>query len=64
MCFTNYVRAGYPIMWVQTHEEFRLLTEYTMQISKLKVKEDEALYQAFVWDVAEGIHPIGIKNGV
>jgi SpoVK/Ycf46/Vps4 family AAA+-type ATPase len=63
MCFINYIRAGYPILWIKSHEEARVLTEYALQISKLKVPDGEKKYQAFAWDVADGVRSIGFKNG-
>jgi SpoVK/Ycf46/Vps4 family AAA+-type ATPase len=64
MCFTNYIKAGYSLMWVKTHEEIRVLTQYTHDISKLKVADAEAGYKAWTWDVADGVRSIGIKDGI
>jgi ATP-dependent 26S proteasome regulatory subunit len=63
MCFINYIKAGYPIMWVKTHEETRVLTDYAHQISSLKVNEGETPYTAFGWDVADGIRQLSLKGG-
>jgi SpoVK/Ycf46/Vps4 family AAA+-type ATPase len=64
MCFTNYIKAGYSLMWVKTHEEIRVLTQYAADTKKLKVPDDEKGYKAFTWDVADGVHSIGIKDGL
>jgi ATP-dependent 26S proteasome regulatory subunit len=63
MCFINYIKAGYPLMYVKTHEETRALTDYVAQIGKLKVKDEEAKYQGYSWDVADGARLISIKGG-
>jgi ATP-dependent 26S proteasome regulatory subunit len=61
--FSNYVKAGYSILYVQSHEELRVLTEYVAQTGKLKVQDGEEPYKAFSWDVADGIRPLVIKSG-
>jgi hypothetical protein len=63
MCFINYINAGYPLMWLKTHEEIRALTDYASQVYNLKVKDDEHKYTVYAWDVAEGIRQMTIKNG-
>lgn len=57
--FLNYVMAGYPFLWVQSHEESRVLSEFVASMAKAK----EA-YKTFAWDVAEGVRQIAIKDGI
>lgn len=66
MCFANYIKAGYPILWVKSYEEHRVLVEYIADLAKNKKKDakNETLYQTFTWDVPDGIRPAGIKEGV
>lgn len=59
MNFLNYILAGYPLLWVETHEEYRALSTICSQLSKAKEP-----YHTFAWDEADGVRPIGIKNGV
>jgi SpoVK/Ycf46/Vps4 family AAA+-type ATPase len=62
--FSNYIKAGYALLWVKTHEEFRVLTDYVNQISGIKVADGDLKYETYTWDVADGIRKIGIKDGV
>jgi SpoVK/Ycf46/Vps4 family AAA+-type ATPase len=50
-------------MWVKTHEEVRVLTQYTSDVSKLKVSDGEKPYKVYTWDVADGVRSVGIKEG-
>lgn len=43
--FTDYLKAGYPCLWVQTHEEDRAITA-------LSQTEDYEVYQ---WDIVTGL---------
>lgn len=43
--FTNYVHAGYPLLWVQSHEEYRVLLNFVNELNNL---EDD--YSIFTWD--------------
>jgi len=44
--FKSYVRAGYPALWVQTHEEDRAISSLSREV------ED---YQTFSWDLIGGL---------
>jgi ATP-dependent 26S proteasome regulatory subunit len=63
----NKARAGYPLLWVKTHEESRALRTLVRDISNTKVKNHDTgvdeKYQAYTWDVADGVHSIEIKDG-
>ena len=58
MEFSNYVCAGYPLLWVTSYEEYRVLTSYVVDIAKAKEK-----YETFTWDVVDGIRTATIENG-
>lgn len=58
MSIKNYVMAGYPLLWVETYEEFRALAEYCSEMKKAKQP-----YSTFTWDVADGIKQITLQNG-
>lgn len=58
MSIKNYVMAGYPLLWVETYEEFRALAEYCSEMTKAKQP-----YTMFTWDVADGIKQITLQNG-
>ncbi|MEM4250934.1 MAG: AAA family ATPase [Candidatus Bathyarchaeia archaeon] len=51
--FIEYVMAGYPLLWVETHEEHRALVSYAAELSAAKEK-----YDLYTWDCADGIRPI------
>ena len=36
MCFINYIKAGYPLLWVRSYEEHRILMQYTSLNSMTK----------------------------
>ena len=45
----NYIKAGYPLLWIRTHEEARV----TREIHKVVKLDDEAaakLYEYYEWD--------------
>ncbi|MCX8167274.1 MAG: hypothetical protein N3E37_05495, partial [Candidatus Micrarchaeota archaeon] len=46
--FVDYVRAGYPLLWLQTYEEERA-------ILNLSNKAREAGYTCFSWDIVAGL---------
>lgn len=48
--FLNYVAAGYPLLWVHTHEEYRALMVFAKEMQK--AKEPYTLYS---WDRVDGI---------
>ena len=60
--FINYVKAGYPVLWVKSYEEFRVLSEYVYQLSQINVKEGDTPYKTFTWDLADGIHPVHMED--
>ena len=48
--FLNYVAAGYPLLWVETHEEFRAMTVFAKEMEMTKDK-----YSLYSWDRIDGI---------
>jgi SpoVK/Ycf46/Vps4 family AAA+-type ATPase len=65
--FMNKVRAGYPLVWIKTHEEHRVLMQYVTEITKKKILNHETnaseKYTAYSWDVSEGIRSLDITDG-
>lgn len=62
--FMNKIRAGYPLLWVKTHEEQRVLVEYVNEITNAKIKngDETESYGIYTWDVAQGIRNATIKD--
>ena len=56
--FKNYVLAGYPLLWTETHEEHRAMTMFAHEMETCK--EKPSLYS---WDRIDGIRLRGLKNG-
>jgi hypothetical protein len=51
MCkFKDYLSAGYPALWVQTHEEARAITTLSKSAPE---------YHAYVWDLVNGLLDCG-----
>lgn len=57
--FRDYIMAGYPLLWLDTHEEHRALV--TMVSAMSKVKEE---YKLYTWDIVDGVRQIAIKDGL
>jgi len=57
--FAGYVLAGYPMLWVETHEEYRALSTYCSDMKKSKEK-----YRILSWDEADGIVELDFNDGV
>jgi len=57
--FLNYILAGYPVLWIETHEEYRALLTMIDEVSKAKDH-----YYIYTWDRVDGIKLKEIKNGV
>ena len=47
MEFKNYLAAGYPCLWVQTHEEGRAISQLSQEAEG---------YQIYSWDLIGGLH--------
>lgn len=58
--FLSYVLAGYPLLWVNTHEEWRVLTKYVKELTS-KPKHP---YKCYTWDCVSGVVPVDIKDNV
>lgn len=61
MSITNYILAGYPLLWIDTYEEFQALATYCGDMKKSKKGKT---YSLFTWDCADGIKQITLKDGV
>jgi len=57
MCFVNYVRAAYPLLWVKTYEESRVLVSFINEVKR------DIKYQTFIWDIVEGLREVTIERG-
>lgn len=56
--FRNYVLAGYPLLWVETYEEYRAMTVFAREVASVKGKT------MFSWDRVDGIKTRTLKNGI
>jgi len=66
MCFINYVKAGYPLLWVKSYEEHRVLLQYASQLSGYTVKDSRGVdlkYGLHTWDISEGVRALPFNNG-
>lgn len=62
--FVNYVRAGYSILYIKTHEENRVLGDFIKQLSETKIRGSATQkYKCFIWDVVTGIRATSTTNG-
>lgn len=60
MSIANYILAGYPLLWVESYEEYRAIAMYVAEI-KNRSKEE---YTFFSWDRIDGIRPMDITEGI
>lgn len=56
--FLNYVAAGYPLLWIQTHEEFRAMVSFANEMQKSKDP-----FNLYSWDIIDGIKKRMIEKG-
>lgn len=59
--FLNYVLSSYPLLWVETHEEFRAMTSFASELKSTKRTQN---FQIFSWDCIDGIKAHQFKDGV
>lgn len=57
--FLNHVAAGHPFLWVQTHEEYRAMTEFSKEMEKAREK-----YSIYSWDRVDAVKERVIKDGI
>ncbi len=57
--FLNYVAAGYPLLWIQTHEEFRAMTTFAKEIA-----QGDEEYTLYSWDQIDGVKVRKLDKGV
>ena len=55
--FLNYVAAGYPLLWIQTHEEYRAMTTFAKEISQEE-------YHLYSWDRVDGVKVREFNKGI
>lgn len=53
MTFLNYLKAGYPCIWVQTHEEERAIETLSKEAPE---------YKTFSWDIVSGMRDYKTKQ--
>jgi ATP-dependent 26S proteasome regulatory subunit len=58
--FLNYVVSGFPLLWVDTFEEYRAMTRFAKELST-RTKNP---YQMFSWDRSDGIRMAAFENGI
>ena len=57
--FKNYILAGYPLLWLETYEEFRGMAVFANEVSSCK-----ETYRMYSWDKCDGIKTITYANGI
>jgi ATP-dependent 26S proteasome regulatory subunit len=61
MSFLTYVKAGFPLLWIKSHEEQRVLTECT-RLLNARTGNGSIQYRAFDWNIADGIRPLVLRD--
>ena len=56
--FLPYVLAGYPLLWINTYEEFRAMTTFAQEL------ETAEKYHFYSWDRASGLKLHEFKNKI
>lgn len=57
--FLNYVSAAYPLLWIQTHEEFRAMTTFAKELS-----QHSAPFQIYSWDRIDAVKNRKFNKGI
>ena len=57
--FKNYILAGYPLLWLETYEEFRGMAVFANEVSSCK-----ETYRMYSWDKCDGIKTVTYANGI
>jgi ATP-dependent 26S proteasome regulatory subunit len=57
--FRNYALAGYPLLWIETYEEYRAMTCF---VKEMQASQDE--YSFFSWDRIDGIKKRSMAEGI
>jgi len=56
MKFAQYLKSGYPVLWVQTHEEDRAIETLLAEANaSVQTEGDELAYKGFTWDTVAGL---------
>jgi AAA+ superfamily predicted ATPase len=53
--FENYLKASYPALYIQTHEEKRLLQDLTSLTESKDGDSSESVYTLYTWNLSEGL---------
>ena len=56
--FRDYVIAGYPLLWAESYEEFKVITQLVQEMKAYKSAE----YNVYSWDMLQGIKKYTISN--
>jgi hypothetical protein len=66
MVFRTYIKAGYPLLWIKSHEEQRVLSECVHLLDGIEVSDSNGnkdTYKMYRWDIADGIRTLNLVNG-
>lgn len=66
MVFRTYIKAGYSLLWIKSHEEQRVLSECVHLLDGIDVSDstgNKDTYKMYRWDVADGIRTLNLVNG-
>jgi ATP-dependent 26S proteasome regulatory subunit len=66
MVFRTYIKAGYPLLWIKSHEEQRVLSECVHLLDGIEVSDSNGnkdTYKMYRWDLADGIRTLNLVNG-
>jgi hypothetical protein len=61
----TYIKAGFPLIWIKSYEEQRVLTECTHSLSTAKATDsdgNEDTYKVLSWDTVAGLRPLTIND--
>ena len=65
MGFLSDVQSGFPLIWIKSYEDQRVLTECTKVLRDAKTTDTEgndSSYRVFLWDITDGLRPLVYRN--
>lgn len=65
MAFLSDIQAGFPLLWIKSYEDQRVLTECTKILHDAKTTDTEgndSSYRVFLWDITDGLRPLVYRN--
>ena len=66
MGFLSDVQSGFPLIWIKSFEDQRVLAECTKILNDAKTTNsqgDEDTYKVLSWDIIDGLRPITFRDG-